>query len=75
MGEKLNSYGSLLGKSEGKRLLEGRRSKWENNIEMHLTEVVCKSVDWIHLVQGRNSWWTVANTVINIRVSQMPGIP
>jgi len=61
-----NTYRNLLGKSEGKRLLERRRSWWKNNIKMHLTEVVYKGVDWTRLVRGRNKWQTVANTVINL---------
>jgi len=24
-----------------------------------------ESVDWINLVQGRNKWWAVVNTVMN----------
>jgi len=54
MGEKRNAYRSLLGKYEGKRLVERHRSRWENNIKMRLTEVVCKVVDWTSLVQDRN---------------------
>jgi hypothetical protein len=64
-GGERNAYRSLLGKYEGKRLLERRRSRWENNIKMHLTEVVCKVVDWTNLVQGKNKWRTVADTIIN----------
>ena len=63
-----NEYRSLLGKYEGKILLERRRSRWANNIKLHLTEVVCKVVDWTSLVQGRNKWRTVADTIINARV-------
>jgi hypothetical protein len=36
--------------------LKGRpRYRWENNIKMDLREIECEVVDWIHLVQDRDS--------------------
>jgi len=29
------------------------RHRWEDNIEMDITEVGCVDVDWIHLAQKR----------------------
>jgi hypothetical protein len=60
----------FVGKSEGKRLLERPRSRWENNIKMHHTEVVYEGVDWTHLVQDGDRCRTLVNIVINLRVSQ-----
>jgi hypothetical protein len=34
-------YSVLVGKHEGKRLLERFRSRWEDNIKMDLQEVGC----------------------------------
>jgi len=33
---------------------------------MDLREIEWESVDWIHLAQDRDQWWTFANTVINL---------
>jgi hypothetical protein len=41
MGEKRNTYRSLLGKPEGKRPLERPRRRWVDNIRMDLGEVGC----------------------------------
>jgi hypothetical protein len=48
---KRNAYGILVGKPEGKRLLERHRRRWENNIKMDLSEIGWGGMDWIHLVQ------------------------
>jgi hypothetical protein len=39
MGEKRNAYRILVGKPEGKRLLERPRCRWVDNIEMDHTKV------------------------------------
>ena len=54
---------------EGKRSLERRRRRWENNIRMDLKKVVSESVDWIDLVQDRDKWRAVVKTVMKLRVS------
>jgi hypothetical protein len=36
MGEKLNKYRTLVGKSEGKRPLRRPRRRWVDNIKMNL---------------------------------------
>lgn len=43
-----------VGRIEGERRFWRRRGKCNDNIRMDLNEVVCKGVDWIHLVQERN---------------------
>jgi hypothetical protein len=48
-------------------LIRPRRS-WENNIKGDLKEIGFEGVDWIHLAQGRDKWWALVNTVINLRV-------
>jgi len=42
------------------------RRRWEDNIKMNIQKV--EGMDWIELVQDRDSWWTLTNTVINFRV-------
>jgi hypothetical protein len=63
MGERRNSYGILVGKPEGKRQLRRPRHSWEVNIRMDLRGMGWEGVDWMHLVQDRDQWWTLVNTV------------
>jgi hypothetical protein len=39
MGEKMNAYGLLVGKPEGRRPLEKPRRRWVDNIRMDMVEV------------------------------------
>jgi hypothetical protein len=57
-----------VGKLGGKRPLGRPRRRWEVNVRIDLPEIVCGSVDWIDLAQDRDSWWSVVNAVMNIRV-------
>jgi hypothetical protein len=68
MGEKKNAYRLLVGKSEGKRPLGRPRRRWVDNITMDLGEVGWSDVDWIGLVQDRNRWRELVNSVINLLV-------
>jgi hypothetical protein len=69
MGPKRNSYRILLGKSEGKRLLETRRHRWVDNIKMDLKEIGWGGMDWIDVAQDRGQWRTLVNTVMEPSVS------
>jgi hypothetical protein len=68
MGDKRNAYRILVGKPEGKRPLGRPRRKWEDNIRMDLREIGWGGMDWIDLVQDRDQWRTLVNTVMNLRV-------
>lgn len=46
-------------KTEGKRPLGSSRSKWDDNIKIDLKVIILEVVDWIHLAQDREKWWTV----------------
>ena len=61
-------YRFLVGKPEGKRLLERPRRRWVNNIRMDLMEVGCGYMNWIGLAQGRDRWRTLVSAVMNLRV-------
>jgi hypothetical protein len=61
-------YKVLVGKSERKRPVGRRRSRWEDGIRMYLSETGWGSVGWIQLAQDRDRWRAVANTVMNLRV-------
>jgi hypothetical protein len=43
----------LVGRPEGKRLLERPRCRWEGNIMMDLKETEIDWANWILLAQGR----------------------
>jgi hypothetical protein len=57
-----------VGKPEGKRPLGRPRRRWVDNIRMDLGEVGWSDVDWIDLVQDRNRWRAVVNSVLNLPV-------
>jgi hypothetical protein len=68
MGEGTNVYRVLMGKAEGKRLLERPRCRWEDGITVDLTEIGSGGVEWIHLVEDRDRWRAVVSAVMNLRV-------
>ena len=61
-------YRFLVGKPEGKRILERPRHRWVNNIRMDLMEVGCGYMDWIGLAQDRDRWRTLVSAVMNLQV-------
>jgi hypothetical protein len=68
MGEKRNAYRILVGKPEAKRPLGRPRRSGEDNIKMDLREPVWDRMNWISLVQDRDQWSALVNTVMNLRV-------
>ena len=57
-----------MGKTEGKKPLGSSRRRWEDNIKMDLQEVGFGIMDWIELAQERDSWRTVVNVIMNLRI-------
>jgi hypothetical protein len=39
-----------------------------DNIKIDLREIGCDGVDWVDLVQDRDQWRVLVNTVMNFRV-------
>jgi hypothetical protein len=68
MGETRNAYRILVGKPEGKRPLGRPRRRWVDNIKIDLRETECDGMDWIDLIQDRDQWRALVNTVMNLRV-------
>jgi hypothetical protein len=68
MGEGRNVYRVLVGKPEGKRLLERPRRRWEDGIKMAFREIGWRGVEWIHVAQDRDRWRALVNAVMNPQV-------
>jgi len=70
VGERRGVYRVLVGKPEEKRPLGRPRRRWEDNIKVNLQDVGCGGGDWIDVAQNRDSWRTLVNAVMNLRVPQ-----
>ena len=68
VGEEREVYRYLVGKPEGKRPLGRPRRRWVDNVRMNLQEVGCGYMDWMGLVQDRESWRKLVSAVMNVRV-------
>jgi hypothetical protein len=64
MGERKSEYMVLVGKQP----LGRSRHKWQGNIKMNLQEEGWGVIGWIDLAQDRDSWRTLVNAVIKLRV-------
>jgi len=60
----MNANRVLVEKVKYKKSLRKPRREWEVNIKMYFREMVCISVDWIHMDQFRKKWRAHMNTVI-----------
>jgi hypothetical protein len=49
----------LVGKHEGRRLVERTRHRWETNILMDVKQICWEGVDWSHLNQDRDQRTTL----------------
>jgi hypothetical protein len=68
MGETRNAYKILVGKSQGRNIVEDLGFRWEDSFRMNLGEIGQKIVDCIHLAQYRDPWKAVVNMVMNFWV-------
>jgi len=57
-----------VGKPEGKRPLGTPRSRWDDNIKLHLQEVDVRAPDCIDLTQDWDRWRAFVNAVMNLGV-------
>jgi len=62
----VGSCSGLVEKPEGNRQLGRTRRRSEDNINMGLQEMGCRCMDWIGLVEDRDSWRALANAVMNL---------
>jgi hypothetical protein len=68
MEEMRSAYKIFDSNPEGKISFGRPKCRWEDNIKMDLGEIRFGVVDWINLVQGRDQWRALLNTVTNLRV-------
>jgi hypothetical protein len=66
MGEGRGVYRVLVGRPEGRRLLERPRHRWEDNIKMNLGEIGIDGANSIQMVHDRVQWQAFVNTVMNL---------
>lgn len=71
--EMKNAYNIFVKKREPKTPLGKFRHIWEDNITACLKEILYKGVDQIYLVQDRNHWQVLVNTIRNILSSIKDG--
>jgi hypothetical protein len=67
-GDSRGGYRVFVRKPEGKKLLRSPMRRWEDNIKMDLHEVGCEWMDWIDVLQDRDSWRAFVSAVMNLRV-------
>jgi hypothetical protein len=60
-----NAFRILVEIPEGKRQFGSIGSRWGDNINKDVKDIVCKEVDWTHLAQDRYQWRALVNTIIN----------
>jgi hypothetical protein len=68
MGEMRNAYEVSVGKPRRKRPSGRPRRRWEDDIRIDVREIRWEFVDWMHLAEARDQWWTVVNTVVNLQL-------
>jgi hypothetical protein len=57
-----------VGKPEEKRPLGRPRHRWVDKIKIDLRGRGWDGIDWIDVVQDRDQWRTLVNTVMNLLV-------
>jgi hypothetical protein len=58
-------YNLTLHIPQERRALERPRHRCEDNIKMNIRTIGWSGVNWIHLAQDRNQWWTLVITIMN----------
>lgn len=59
---------SFVGKPVGKRSLERPRCRNKGNVNMVVIEIMWEGLYWVYVAGGKDIWWAVVNTIVNIRV-------
>jgi len=61
-------YRVSMARCDGKRPLGSPRHRCKDDIKMDLQEVVWWGMDWIAVARDKNSWRSLVNAVMNLRV-------
>ena len=69
MGDRRYVYSLLVGSLEGMKPVGRSWHRWEDNSRMDLQEVGWGGMDWMNLVQDRDSWLALVNVVMNMQLS------
>jgi hypothetical protein len=75
-GERRDAYKVLVGKLEGKRPLGRHRYRCECTVKIDLQNVGLGGgggMNWIELIQDRDRWWALVNTVMSLWVLYSAG--
>jgi hypothetical protein len=62
-GKKKDAYKTMV---TNLRSLATTRRRQENYIKIYLQETKWEGVDFNHLVQDKEQWWTLGKTVMNL---------
>jgi hypothetical protein len=55
-------YTMYTGRPEGKRPLWKPRLRWQDNIKIHIKEIVWEDADWIHLAHS----WDICLALVQV---------
>jgi hypothetical protein len=53
-----------VGRTQGRRLSERPRHRWEDNIKIDIQEVVWGAMDWIDLAPDMDRWRALVNAMM-----------
>jgi len=58
---------------KGRDHVEDLGRRWEGNIRIDIKEVFLEDVNWMHLTENKDQWWSHKNKVQSIRVPYKAG--
>jgi hypothetical protein len=67
--DKRGAHRVLMGRPEGRRQLETPRHIYENCTKIDLQEVEWRGIDRIYVALGKDRWWALVISVVNLRVT------
>jgi hypothetical protein len=68
-----SEYSILVGKPPGKGQLRIPRCRWQDNVIMDLREIDLEYIHWMDVIQDRNQWRVLVNTIVRLLVPYKAG--